>query len=362
MRKFGYIASAVLCAAVLAASGCNNESNGSEEGSSAAVTSGTVQNNGDIQLKTYAFPEFLSSQGDADMLSNAVYRSFDPAAIMVEPERQPFDGYKCTACFNELYYIFKDGEHYGLMNGSGTELIGSDGIKKISAASVNLLQIKYDDGTTAYFQTDDAGGGVFVVIEDFDESRIGFALNRSASEDGQDTYTLQIDGANVYDTAWLSAETANISELDTSRKCEAVYKVTSGSGSYYITFDKFYNFTVYEAAYGFISLKIGGEYGECYILSAKDYSELETLISSFGRESGAGAPSKDENADYIQITMGLESENRRVLTVSADGYCLTDNISDDSSANDKYFTVMSKETFVDLVNWVDSALGTEYGK
>lgn len=362
MRKFGYIAAVLCAAAVLGTSGCKKEGSDPADGSPAAVTTGAAQNNGDIQLKTYAFPEFLSAQGDADMLSNAVYRSFDPAAIMVEPERQPFEGYKCTACFNESYYIFKEDEHYGLMNADGTELVDSSGIKKISAASVNLLQIKYDDGTTSYFQTNGAGGGVFVLIEDFDEDRIGFAVNKAASEDGQDTYTLQLDGANIYDAAWLSAETADIKKLDTSRKCEAVYKVTSGSGSYYITFDKFYNFTVYEAAYGFISLKIGGEYGECYILSAKDYSELETLISSFGRESGASTPSKDENADYIQLTMGLEGANRRVLTVSADGYCLTDNISDDSSANNKYFTVMSKETFVDLVNWVDSALGAEYNK
>lgn len=358
--KFLGRAAAVLCAALaLSAVGCKKEDTSADEASSAAQSASAAHGDEDIKLKSYEFPEFLSSVGEADMLSNAVYKSFDGKSVMAEPERQPFDGYKCTACFNDGYYVFKEGDGYGLLNSMGTELIGAQGVKKLSAAAPDLLQIRYGDGTTSYFRTDGAGGGEIVAAGDFDGSRISFA-RRPSEDGGSDTFVLQLDGADIYDTAWTSAEETNIEELDTSRKCEAIYKTTAGGSSYYIAFDKFYNFTVYEAAYGFVSLKIGGEYGECYILDQKDYSELETLISSFGRESSAELPSKDENADYIQLTLGLESGAKRTLTVSPDGYCLTDDLTESGSANNKFFAVMSPETFVDLVNWVDSALQTEY--
>jgi hypothetical protein len=338
-------------------------------------------------MKTYEFPEFLSEIGSADMLSNAVYKSFDTSELLIEPEKQPFEDYKCTACFSENYYIFISGENYGLLDSSGNVLIPSENVKKITPVSVDLLQIKYDDNTTAYFRTMD-GSGETEVIEDFDMTRIAFVKqgynsdsgNGNGSDDGYaigdgngngednvdsgssetvDTYSLQIDGNVVYDGQWTSVEQIDIDSVNTSHSCEAIYKAVSVSGTQFITFDKLYNFTVYDAPNGFVSLKIGGEYGECYILNSDDYSELETLISSFGSELRVNPPSKDENADYIRITLGLSDSVSQTLTVSSDGYCLVDKESEDGSG-DRYFKVMSSETFIDLINWVDETLGKEY--
>jgi hypothetical protein len=339
--------------------GCAKNESESEAESTTATESPT-QSSGSIQLKSYRFPEFLSELGGADMLSNVIYQSFNSADVMVEPEKQPFEGYKCTACFGDSYYVYKDGENYGLMNSDGIAVLEPYGIKSLTAVSATELKVKYDDGTTAYFQAD-GYSGEFIDTDEFDSSRISFARS-SGDDENSDAYTLQLDGEDVYGEVWTSAEEINISELDTERSCEAVYKTTLGGDSYYIAFDRFYNFTVYEAPYAFICLKIGGEYGECYVADSSDYAELETLISSFGSENSASPPSKDENYDYIQITLGLQSDSQSVLTVSADGYCLTDNISSESGADNKFFTVMSTDTFADLISWVDSTLGKEYGE
>ena len=133
-------------------------------------------------------------------------------------------------------------------------------IKNISAVSPGILQLKYESGETAYFQAD-ANGAQLVDIGDFDGSRITFApqaADESSGSDAKSTYIMQLDGAPIYDTVWTSAKPADKSEIKTSRKFEAVYKAVSAAGTYYITFDKYYNFCVYEAAYGFVSLKIGG--------------------------------------------------------------------------------------------------------
>lgn len=309
------------------------------------------------RVKSYSFPQFLEGSPEADMLSNAVFKSFDPAQLMVEPEKQPFSDYKCTACFDGKVYIFKQDENYGLLDMAGGVLVEADGIKKISAAAVDLLQIKYEDGSTAYFHVDDKGGE-FSAVGEFLVQRIGFRRNEASEEYPESCYTITLDGNDIYTGVWDSVSQVDSETLDTSKKYEAVFKAESPSGAFYVCFDSFYNFAVYEAAYGFISLKVGGEYGECYIVNGDDYDELVTLISSFGREDGADMPSKDENEDFIQITLGLSGGEKTVITVSADGYCLTDKSGENGAS--RFFSVMSRETFADLISWVDSALGAEY--
>ena len=67
-------------------------------------------------------------------------------------------------------------------------------------------------------------------------------------------------------------------------------------------------------------------------------------------------PTKDDNADYIQFTLGLQSGQPRTMTLSSDGYCFTDFQLDKDGGGNKYFSVLSRETFVDLVNWVNVTL------
>lgn len=365
LLKILSVSTAMIITAVSASSCRNNTDKNSGLGAGSVAASESQQNaagtDGNVKIKSYRFPEFMEDMTNADVLSNVIYTSFDSASLMVEPEKQPFDGYKCTACFNGEYYIFKEDENYGLLNSVGEIIIPADGVSRISAASDHLLQVKYDDGTTGYYRTADDFAYPETIAE-FDVTRISFAPHEPAESGGGETYTLRLDGYDIYETQFSSVSPVEISNLDTSKKGEAAYRASAGSSNYYIVFDKFYNFTVYEAEYGFISLKIGGRYGECYILGSDDFAELETLISSFGRESSVKAPGKDENGDYIQITMGAEGDPQKVITVSADGYCLTDNRTIEPGEGGKYFSVMNSETFIDLVNWVDTALSVEYLK
>ncbi len=336
--------------------GCNGSSESENSKADDNTSNSSSNTDAGVTVKTYEFPEFLSDSEEADVLSNVIYQSFDSAAAMTEPETQPFDDYKCTAVFHENYYIFTEDEHYGLINSIGTELVSYSGLSSFTAVSEDTLLAVYDDGSEIYYRVDGVGGAYTITIDEFDDSRISAAAFASDDETGE-YYLLQLDEATVYDVNLSSFKKADIDDIDTGKSYEAIYTATSGNEKYYIAFDEFYNFTVYEGDYAYIELKIGGEYGSCYVLDYDDFTELETLISSFGSESKRESPSKDEDADYVQITMELAS-GTQVKTISSEGYCFTDTSSTDSSVSNKYFTLMDTETFVDLVNWIDITLGS----
>lgn len=48
----------------------------------------------------------------------------------------------------------------------------------------------------------------------------------------------------------------------------------------------------HEGAYAKVCVKVGGEYGECYLADHDDYNELVKMIDSFGNASYRTAPSK----------------------------------------------------------------------
>ena len=145
------------------------------------------------------------------------------------------------------------------------------------------------------------------------------------------------------------------------RPYSAYYRAEKNGEFYYICFDRFYNYTIYNGAYGYVRLKVGEGYGECYILDYDDYTELTKLIESFGETSSVKSPSKDESLDYIQLETGYGTEDVVSMTISADGYCLTDHtVTGEQQTNNKFFSILDKESFVSLVKWVDQVLSTEY--
>lgn len=350
---------AVFLSLVVMLCGCSSGKSGVSDESQTSQTD-SLPEKSSVTVKTYDFPEFLYPYGEAEELSSAVYTSFDEASVVVEPETQPFDGYKCTACVDGSYYIYVSDDNYGLLNGDGTELISSSGVASITAISADVLKIEYEDGSLVHFRLDGVSGEMFMP-EEFDESRIGFS-KQSGGEDEKDVYVLQLDGENLYETSWSSFEKADESLLDTSLEFAAFYKVSNGAADYYIGFDEYYNFTIYEKSYGFISAKVGGEYGECYISSYDDYTELQTLISSFGSESAVFSPSADETEDFVQISFGIDGGRSSVMTVSPDGCCFVETLNgeNDEEAINKYFIAMGEDTFIDLINWMNCTLALEY--
>ena len=336
---------------------CSNSDNDGEIFENGASSSSS-DTDSDVTVKTYEFPDFLVDSEGADVLSNVVYQSFDASALTSEIEVQPFDGYVCTQLFNESCYVYEREDYFGLLNFDGEEVISADGVTNITFVSDDLVQVKLESGGEAYYALDENGDVSEQEPEDFDEDRISFEKYESGEEDAQDYYLLEIDSQKVYDTQWTSFLKADISELNTSKACQTMFKASTGTRNYYILFDEYYNFTVYEAEYAFIRIKIGDDYGECYILDGDDYDELQTLISSFGTRSSRAAVSGDEDADYLQIEMGLNTNDVVTKTFSPDGYCYTEKTADDSTEN-KFFTIMDSETFVDLVNWIGLTIESE---
>ena len=171
----------------------------------------------------------------------------------------------------------------------------------------------------------------------------------------------RIVGEDTFYCEWDKVEAVTAQSINTSRPYNAFYRAEKDGEYYYICFDRFYNYTIYNAAYGYIRLKVGDGYGECYILDHDDYSELIKLLDSFGETGSVRSPSKDEALDYIQIETGYGTDDVVTMTLSADGYCLTDHISSgEQQTNNKYFTVLAKESFISLVMWVDQVLSAEY--
>ncbi len=340
---------------------CSHGSGGTSESRGGASTSSKPSKDSSVRMneKHAEFPESLKERGKADVLTNPVYSTFDAAALIVEPEKQPFDGYKCTASLGS-YYIYKDDEGYGLLDYRGTELLPSKGIKKITAVAPTILCVKHSDNSTVYYRMIDAG-----ITEEkvsFDKSRISFEQLTGGEDDMYDIqhYVIALDGTMLYESKWLGYEELDPASLDTTEECAAVYKAWNGRGWYYLTFDRYYNLTVYKAEYTKVELRIGEDHCECYITDPDDYDDLETLISSFGTEERTDAPEHASGSDYIRIEGGLAEGSRWVRTLSPDGYCLTELAQENDSSGDgypdMYFTVMNPRTFIDLVSWTAGAV------
>ncbi len=354
-RIIPVMTAALLLAACSKGSGSASESTSGTSAPSKTPTESSVRMN----EKHAEFPEQLRGMTKADVLTNAVYSTFDAASLIVEPETQPFDGYKCTAAFDGCY-IFKDDKGYGLLDSKGNVLIPSDGVKKITAVAPTILSVRYTDNSTVYYRI--SADSISEERVSFDKSRISFEQLMGGEDDMYDSqhFVIALDGETLYESKWLGYEELDPKSLDTAEDCAAVYKAWNGIGAYYLVFDRYCNLTVYEAEYAKVKLHIGDDYCECYITDPDDYDDLETLIGSFGSEERTDAPEHSGGSDYIRIEGGLAENTRWTRTVSPDGYCFTEIYPDENKADngtypDMYFTVMNPRTFIDLVSWTASA-------
>lgn len=329
---------------------------------------------GKVELKTYEFPEFLEDIKLPDMLANPVYSSFDRNAYVTEPEEQPFDGYECTSVIGSVLYVFKEGKYKGLLDLNGEVIIPADTYTEITAGSYGLLVLSRDKELNSpddHARFDDTGR--VTMDPDFSYSPDNIKISERTIEAAEGTsdpaaekkvFDIVLpngkaaeDGAEL--GSWDSVEELDIGDVDTTKVFSGYYKATKDSSYYFICIDKYYNYTIFNGAYGFVRLKVGSVYGECYILDSSHYSELNKIIKSFGQSGSVKSPSKDPALDFIQIELGTDKD-KTVITVSADGYCLTDSAAHGDQPMNKYFSRLDKESFVSLVLWVDQVLSEEY--
>ena len=346
-----------LAAVGLALCGCDGDVSSSSPQEEKTPVQTTTAQTQPVEVREYSFPEFARSPSARDMLSNVINVGFDPEEAESFLETDPFKDYTCDRCLGGEYYTFYDNDFVGLLNSDGTLLVTPDTYTSAKMVSSDLIVFSYPENSkkkNSYFEVS-GGFGRFVSSEEALSAEI---TPVSDNENSAVQYALSVRGKTdpaVYD----SIEKLDPSDVVTEKKFKEIYRAVIGSRVYLLVLDNYMNITVCEAPYAQISFKIGGEYGTCYVLDGDDYSELVKMIQSFGAETMSVKPSKDEALDYIRIESGVLQGEKRVFTMSPDGFCLTESFSADGSIN-RFFTLYPKDTFVDLVGWVGEVAGNEY--
>ncbi|MBO4865903.1 MAG: hypothetical protein J5582_04960 [Ruminococcus sp.] len=357
--------------------GCSNktgDSSGSDNASSAKETKAVADK---VELKDYKFPEFLNDIKQPDSLSRPVYVSFALSEYVSEVTEQPFEGYECSQMIENSLYVFSEGKYKGLLNIKGRVVLKADTYTSISLCNPGTLMLSRDKELNApdeYMAFNIYGTVRAVSTPEFKPDNISIEeetkykpVASNEDEARYKAYNLTMgDGITVGEGSayvdWDKIESVSAQSINTSRPYNAYYRVQKGEEIYYICFDRFYNYTIYNGAYGFVRMKVGEGYGGCYILDHEDYSELNKLIESFGESGPVKSPSKDTGLDYVQIETGYGTDDIVTMTISADGYCFTEHLGSGDQQPQKYFTILDKESFVSLVKWVDQVLSEEYKK
>ena len=367
-------AAAALCFTL---AGCEkkNDSGGQESSSSSAPDSSA--NPSTVSVKKYTFPEFMRSQKEPDMLSREVYKSFDKDSAETAVKEQPFKDYQCKKSIGGMFYTYSEGEYVGLIDSAGNVVIKADKIYDITAVSGDLIACYSDKEhkkPSDYYYVTSSGMAVKA-----DSSTTGFRANaitvNAHTEQAPGTpepvqrFTLDIDPRAVRtptveypagNSLWDTLEKCEPQAINTAKSYRAYYKATRSGASYYICFDEYYNYYVYEASYAKIRMKIGSDIGECYVQSFDDYTELSKMVKSFGKAGSTVMPDSNEGLDYVQITFGINSADQYVMTMSSDGWCFVDNLTHVNQPDNKFFACYDKDSFVSLVQWVDQVVSKEY--
>ena len=341
----------------LALCGCNETVSSSSAAEEKTPVQTTAVQTQPVGVREYSFPEFVRDKAAGDMLSNVINAGFDPGEAESFLETDPFRDYNCDRCLGGEYYTFYEDDFVGLLNSEGTVILNPDTYVQAEMVASDLIKLTYPAGSAkkaAYFQVG-GGSGRFISGDDAFSAEI---VTVSDGESGAVQYALSIRG-NTDPAVYDSIEKVDSRLVETERKFREIYRASIGSRVYFLVLDDYLNLTVCEAPYARISFKIGGEYGQCFVLDGDDHSELLKMIQSFGSETMSVKPGKDEAMDYIRIESGISGGEKRILTMSPDGFCLTEGTAADGSIN-RFFTLYPKDTFVDLVNWVAEVAGGEY--
>ena len=343
-----------LCAAMLMCS-CTNNNESDDEGVGLAV----VDNGGasyNTNVPGYNYPEFLDKIDNADTLSNVSYDSFDESLIS-EVKSQPFEGYECLFSYPGLY-VYRLGNFVGVLDSDGNVIIPADTFASAELVSPTLLKMylyDFDDSSYVYADISSKTEPRLTDSFSFKSSNIKTVERKQEDSDRVLTY-LEANGAAVGQMGYDSVSQKDTSELPEELGCKKAYTVTKDGAYYIITFDKYYNYTVYEGTYSKIDLNIAGKPGSCYIMSYEDNLEAKTLIDSFGRTEDDKTDTTDD--DYISFDFGLYGDDDYIVTVYSSGKLISQGVRDGSQF---YMSAkVDKRCFNDLVRWVDTVVSLEY--
>ncbi len=351
---------AMLCLSLTAAilSGCDKN-----DTSSTTTTTTTTSVDGISpvveQEYEYSFPSFLENKDAISLFSNLTYSSFDARSASSPVTEQPFENAECENSFlNGTYYSYKSDNKRGLLDSEGNVLL--------SAGYSDIVMIRPD----TFLLTNEAGdekyafvgeNGIVTTEEDGKNNWFTLAepLKISQTSDNEaSTVSYYLEAANgkvVYDKYWDVLEPVT---LDTAGV--ASYSAYLGDAHYYIVFDKYYNYKIYEGSYALVEVFVDGKFGSCYILSIEDLNEISSMIDSFGNISGTKPSPTSEDIDYVKFTFGNTPGNKSAITISADGFVYIEAIGSEDGIYKKYFSIVDKMCFSDVINWINSELSKEY--
>lgn len=385
MKIINRTVAVLMCAVLLGASGCSGDTGGSSEKQTTTTTAATKAPSGKVELKSYEFPQFMNEHNDADMLGIQLFKSFEPSKYVTESFMQPSGDYVCSSCIDGCLYVFTDNGFKGLVNGKGEVVVKADTYTDIRPCSQGMLVLSRNKELNmpddyAYYDDNGkismVGGYSFnpneIKVEQTAEEKLPEDKSLEETEDEEQTCRIVFPRNDrklppEEFSEWDSIEPMSAASIDTTKAFSAFYKAKKKNMYYIIAVDKYYNYSIFSGAYGLIRLKVGDSYGECYILNFTDYDELLKMVDSFGSSDSMRSPSKEQSLDYIQIVTGLDSGDTLTYTISADGFCLTDTAGGAQQALNRteqpvyrYFTLLDKESFISLVQWVDKVLSQEY--
>lgn len=369
------ISAAVLCLSLAA---CEKKKESDTESSSETKTSSVASSQSDssaspskVILKDYSFPAFLATLEDPDILSREVYQSFSKKSAEVAVKEQPFANFNCISMIDNKIYTYSEGKFMGVLASDGRMLLKADKYNQITAVSDDLIMCSftsnnkdnsdlyrlYENGTVSRIDKKDLSSE-HIQVNEFSE------VDQTTGETYKKQSLKGSTGRNVEypvgNSLWDTVEKSDPQKISTGKTYRSYYKVSRNGASYYICFDEYQNYVIYEAVYAKIRLKVGDVSGECYVQSFDDYTELSKMVKSFGKAEAAATPDSNETLDYVQITFGLNSPDQQELTISSDGWCLVDNLTHNNQPDNKYFACYDKDSFVSLVLWVDEVLSKEY--
>lgn len=307
----------------------------------------------------YSFPEFLANKDAISIFSNLIYSSFDSRAASVSVTQQPFDDVTCEQSFlNNIYYSYISGNKKGLLDAHGNVAL--------AANYTEIVMIRPD----TFLLTNEAGEERYAFISENGiittepDGKNSWFLNseplkiNKATDNETNAVSYYLEAANgkvVYDKYWDYLEPTS---LDTA--ASAAYSAYLGDAYYFIVFDKYYNYKIYEGSYATVEVYAKGQYGSCFVLSIDDFNEISSMIDSFGITQSAKASPTNNKTDYVKFTFGNTASNKKLVTISADGFVYTEAMDSEDATAYKYFSLVDEICFTDVMNWIDDELSKEY--
>ena len=364
MKKyFAVITALAIFSGSVFLSSCNkkNTDNSSSTSQSAKISTGQNSDK-QVSIKNYTFPEFLKNEKSREIPVNSVYESFNKTEFVKKCKGNEFDNYQTVNCFGGSYYSYSDGGYMGLLNSGGEILFSAESYTNIDAVANSVLEFSDNEEHKAYVLLTPDGSASVTYNEIFNGDN---AQIITAGENGSKFKIMFSGGYFVtYQDSemWDTAEEIETDKLNTKKEFSKCFKVSRKDKKYYVCFDNFGNYSIYNTEYAHISLKVGNDSGECYVQNPDDYKQLNSLMENFGQLDFTTVPKKDENSDYIQITFGLDGKDKKNVTVSPTGLCFTEKKNADGKGISRYFSCIDKECFASLVEWVEKVIPKEYAE